>query len=331
MSAIIPHPRTAFDLIGGVAVDGSFIDSLQRDRLHHAWLLVGPNGVGKATFAYRVARRLLGAAADPGHGFLGSVEDDPVSRQVIARSHPDLLVLQRDTEDGKPRRGIPVDEARMLPDFFNKSPAIAPYRVAIVDAADDLNANAANAVLKTLEEPPERGVLLLVSHSPGALLPTIRSRCRRLKFDAPPIEAARNWLAQRAGVSESDAENLLIMARGAPGRAWRLAENGALDLDEQVKTLLSRLPSTDEAWISNLQDSFRPPNGAERFNLFFNILADNIHQRVRDRAVAGNHSVAASWAETWEYLVSIPGMVEAVNLDRSDALLTALGRLRAIA
>ena len=331
MSSTIPHPRTVFDLIGGDAVDGGFLDSLKRGRLHHAWLLVGPNGVGKATFAYRVARRLLGAAADSRHGLLGSDEHDPVSRQVIARSHPDLLVLQRETEDGKTRRGIPVDEARMLPDFFNKSPAIAPYRVAIVDAADDLNANAANAVLKTLEEPPAKGVLLLVSHSPGALLPTIRSRCRRLKFDAPPIEATRNWLAECAGISESGAESLLTMARGAPGKAWRLAEAGALELDEQVKTLLSMLPSIDEALISSLQDSFRPPNGADRFNLFFNILSDNIHQLVRDRAVAGSQPAAASWAETWEYLVSIPGMVEAVNLDRSDALLTALGRLRAIA
>ena len=331
MSSNIPHPRTVFDPIGGEAVDESFLDALQRGRLHHAWLLIGPNGVGKATFAYRVARRLLGAAADSRHGLLGSDADDPVSRQVIARSHPDLLVLQRETEDGKTRRGIPVDEARMLPDFFNKSPAIAPYRVAIVDAADDLNANAANAVLKTLEEPPARGVLLLVSHAPGSLLPTIRSRCRRLKFDAPPIEMTRSWLAQRTGLSEQDAENLLVMARGAPGRAWRLAEAGALDLDAQVKTLLSRLPNCDEALISSLQDSFRPPNGSERFNLFFNILGDNIHQLVRDRAIGGNETTADAWAEVWEYLISLPAMVEAVNLDRSDALFTALGRLRAIA
>jgi DNA polymerase-3 subunit delta' len=100
----------------------------------------------------------------------------------MARAHPDLLVLERESPDGKPRRVIPVDEARALPEFFSKSPATAAYRVAIIDAADDLNVNAANAVLKTLEEPPPRGVLFLVSHAPGGLLPTIRSRCRRLAF-----------------------------------------------------------------------------------------------------------------------------------------------------
>ena len=116
-------------------------------------------------------------------------------RQVAGRAHPDLMVLERDDRaTARPRKSIPVDEARALPEFFSKSPGRAAYRVAIIDAADDLNPNAANAVLKTLEEPPARGVLLLVSHAPGALLPTIRSRCRRLVFAAPPTEDAVRWL-----------------------------------------------------------------------------------------------------------------------------------------
>ncbi|WP_309643629.1 DNA polymerase III subunit delta', partial [Phenylobacterium sp.] len=180
------HPNETFTLQGHEAAEASFEDARERGRLHHAWLLTGPEGVGKATFAYRAARRLLGAPAEPNYGILGAAPDHPVSRQIIAHSHPDILVLERVGEDGKPRKVIPVDEARKLSEFFSKSPATAPHRVAIIDAADDLNVNAANAVLKTLEEPPSRGVLLLVSHSPGRLLPTIRSRCRRLAFHALP-------------------------------------------------------------------------------------------------------------------------------------------------
>src|SRR5436190_17250271 len=134
--AELAHPREVFELTGHEAAERAFEESRSRGRLHHAWLLVGPEGVGKATFAYRAARRLLGAAADPELGPLGSRPDDPVSRQVSARSHPDLLVLERTGPDGKPRKVIPVEEASALPEFFSKSPASAPFRVAIIDAAD---------------------------------------------------------------------------------------------------------------------------------------------------------------------------------------------------
>jgi DNA polymerase-3 subunit delta' len=182
----VPHPREVFDLVGHEVPEESFESARARGRLHHAWLLTGHEGVGKATFAYRAARRLLGAPADPRHGVLGADPFHPVCRQIIARSHPDLLVLERIGEDGKVRKVIPVDEARTLGEFFSKSPAVAPHRVGIIAAADDLNVNAANAVLKTLEEPPPRGVLFLISDSPGRLLPSILSRFRRLAFEPLP-------------------------------------------------------------------------------------------------------------------------------------------------
>jgi DNA polymerase-3 subunit delta' len=326
----VPHPRTVFEHTGGEAVESAFLNALERGRLHHAWLLVGPEGVGKATFAYRAARRLLGAVAAPMSGSLGARPDDPVCRQMIAQAHPDLMVLQRDSLDGKPRRGIPVDEARGLPDFFAKSPATAPYRVAIIDSADDLNANAANAVLKTLEEPPERGVVFLVSHAPGGLLPTIRSRCRRLRFAPPPIETAIPWVVDRAGVEETDARRLLAMARGAPGRAWRLSAGGTLEADDEAHRLLASLPNSDDAATSALAESFRHPAGADRFNLFFSRLADHIHKIACDAAARAEGRGADQWVEAWEYVSALPRAVEAVNLDRADAFLSALGRLRAI-
>jgi DNA polymerase-3 subunit delta' len=189
---------------------------------------------------------------------LGTSPDDPVARLVSSRSHPDLLALQRDPEDGKTRKQIPVDEARGLPEFFSKTPALAPWRVAIVDTADDLNPSGANAVLKTLEEPPERGIILLISHRPGALLPTIRSRCRALRFTPPPVEETARWLAARSGVGSSeDAGRLSAMARGAPGRAWRLAGSGALAADEAARSLLASLPKPDPVAMMALADSFR--------------------------------------------------------------------------
>ncbi len=335
MSDDIPHPREVFDYQGDGAPERSFLTALERGRLHHAWLLTGPEGIGKATFAYRVARRLLGAKPDPTLGLLGALPGDPVSRQIIARAHPDLLVLQRDPEDGKSRRGIPVDEARGLPEFFAKSPASAPYRVAIIDAADDLNASAANAVLKTLEEPPERGVLLLVSHSPGGLLATLRSRCRRLKFTPPDPAPAAAWVAEKAGVEIKDAGELLRMARGAPGQAWRLAARDALAMDLAAGEVLRRLPKTDEAALLSLADSFRGPVGATRFNLFFDRLADQVHamarEQIADRQSGEGRGPLVDWAALWSDLIELPRQAEAVNLDRADVLHTVLTRLRAIA
>jgi len=291
MAEDIPHPRDVFDFQGHDAAELAFEDARSRGRLHHAWLLTGTEGVGKATFAFRAARRLLGAPHDPSHGILGADPTHPVSRQMMARSHPDLLVLERVGEDGKPRRVIPVDEARKLSEFFSKSPASAPHRVAIIDAADDLNMNAANAVLKTLEEPPPQGVLLLVSHSPGGLLPTIRSRCRRLGFSAMgEAETARS--------------------RGGPGRCFRrgtpfaspacpaapragpgaLAQAGAVALDDAAKTLLADLPEVDDAMALALADRFRGAEGAATFNLLFERLADRIHSKVQawaQESVAG--------------------------------------------
>ncbi len=331
MSEETPHPRTVFDYFGDDASERAFLAAMERGRLHHAWLLTGPEGVGKATFAYRAARRLLGAVARPERGALGADPDDAVCRQIVARAHPDLLVLQREVEDGKARRGIPVDEARELPRFFAKSPATAPYRVAIIDAADDLNVNAANAVLKTLEEPPTRGVVLLVSHAPGGLLATIRSRCRTLRFAPPPTSAAVAWVTARAEVASDDAGRLLQMARGAPGQALRLAAAKALEVDDLAGAMLDALPKTDDAALMALADSFRGPAGMARFQLFFDRLTARLHTRATGDAVRGHGGGAHRLAEIWSDLVDLARQAEAVNLDRADVLYTAVARLRGAA
>jgi DNA polymerase-3 subunit delta' len=323
----IPHPREVFDLQGHEAAEEAFEAARARGRLHHAWLLTGPEGVGKATFAYRAARRLLGAPADPRHGLLGADPAHPVSRQVLGRAHPDLLVLERVGEDGKPRKVIPVDEARRLSEFFSKSPASAPHRVAIIDAADDLNVNAANALLKTLEEPPPRGVLLMVAHSPGRLLSTIRSRCRRLSFAPLGLEASADFVRARVEVSEEAALRLGRMAGGAPGRALALAAAEALALDDAARELLAHMPQVDEALALSLADRFRGGEGQAQFNLLFERLAERVRTQVAERAHAGQGALDR-WAQAWETLQRLPREVEALNLDRTDALFAALTELR---
>lgn len=323
----VPHPREVFELQGQEAAEAAFEDARARGRLHHAWLLTGPEGVGKATFAYRAARRLLGAPADREFGILGVDPDHPVSRQVISRAHPDLLVLERVGEDGKPRKTIPVDDARKLSEFFSKSPASAPHRVAIIDAADDLNVNAANALLKTLEEPPPKGVLFMVSHSPGRLLSTIRSRCRRLSFASLGLEASAAFVQSRTDVNDEQALRLARMSGGAPGRALQLAASQAIALDDAARELLADLPRLDEAFALSLADRFKGAEGQAQFNLLLERLSERVRTMVADRAAQGLGALDR-WAQAWETLQRLPREAEALNLDRTDALFAALIELR---
>ena len=318
------HPRDSFSLEGMDEPAAALEAALDRGRLHHAWLLTGPEGVGKASFAYRAARWLLGARLDPAYGPLGTSPEDAVARLVSSQSHPDLLVLEREPD----KKAIPVDEARRLPEFFSKSPSLAPYRVAIIDAADDLNVNSANAVLKTLEEPPPRGVLFLVSHSPGRLLPTIRSRCRRLAFRPWPEQRLRPFIEDRLGLSGAAAERLAVMAKGAPGRALALAAADALALDAAAGELLERLPGADEAALVAMADRFRGGEGQTRFGLLIERLADRVHEAAIAEGAAGRTEGLDAWARAWTRLEAIPGEAEALNLDRADAFWSVLADLR---
>jgi DNA polymerase-3 subunit delta' len=331
------HPRDSHALQGLDAAVAAFTEARSRERLHHAWLLTGPEGLGKASFAYRAARRLLGAkpigrAVDGGTSDdLASSPDDPVCRMVAAQSHPDLMVLERWSEANPTRKSIPVDEARRLPEFFSKAPAIAAYRVAIIDAADDLNVNSANAVLKTLEEPSGRGVLFLVSHAPGRLLPTLRSRCRRLAFAPWPEQALIGFIHQHLELDADEGLRLARMARGAPGRALSLAARGALDVDRQVEAILARLPTTDGPQLLALADSFRGGEGGARFMLLLERLADRLQAAATQQAERGASAAADRWSAAWERLNRLPAQVEELNLDRGDAFWSLIGDLRAVA
>jgi DNA polymerase-3 subunit delta' len=318
------HPRDNLRLEGIEGPAAALLSAAERGRLHHAWLLTGPEGIGKASFAYRAARWLMGARPDPSYGPLGVSPDDKVFHLIAAESHPDLLVLERSPD----KKAIPVEEARRLPEFFAKAPAIAPYRVAIIDAADDLNVNSANAVLKTLEEPPPRGVLFLVSHAPGSLIATIRSRCRRLAFAPWPEERVAAFARDRLAVGADEAARLAHMAGGAPGRVLQLAASGALEMDVAAQALLAALPAADEAGLVALADKFRGGEGAGRFNLLMERLAARVREASVAVASAGPDPALDAWAGAWGRLEALPREAEALNLDRADAFWSALASLR---
>ncbi|MGZ9100494.1 MAG: DNA polymerase III subunit delta' [Brevundimonas sp.] len=318
------HARDRFDLVPDAAAEAAFLDAFDKGRLHHAWLLCGVEGAGKATFAWRAARRLLGAAPDPSRGLLGTRPDDPVARLITAQSHPDLLVLERAVEGGKTKKSISVDQARDLPEFFSKSPSQARYRVAIIDAADDLNLNAANALLKVLEEPPERGVLFLVTHAPGRLLATIRSRCRRLAFPVWPLHALEELVRNQTGVSSAEAARIAGMAAGSPGQALALASGATLEADQLAQAWVAA-PTVDRAEALAVADKFRGAEGQERFETLMDRLIAAVKVRALEEGASG-----ARWADLWSRLSELPDRTAAINLDRGDVLAGALADLQRV-
>lgn len=267
-----PHPREAIALFGQEGAEREVLAALASAKLHSGWLLAGPEGIGKATFAYRMAATLLvRRPGDPPPPGLGLPPDHPDARLIRAGAHPRLLVLRRTPDDrGNLRAVITVEDARRLGDFFHLSAADGGGRVVIVDAADDLNPNAANAILKLLEEPPAGATLLLVSHQPARLLPTIRSRCRTLRL-APlgPSDLAQALAA--AGLPVEAPEALAQLAGGSAGHAVRLLAQGGLDLYGELVALFAGLPRLDRPGAIRLADSCAG-RAEDRFGLALDLL-----------------------------------------------------------
>lgn len=299
----LPHPRETVALFGQAAAERAFLDAWGAGRLHHAWLISGPRGVGKATLAYRIAKARL--AAEDGGGLFGAPAapetlslppDHPVAHRVTAGSEPRLFVLRR-TADEKTNRlsaQIRVDEVRRLKGFLQLSAADGGWRVAIVDAAEEMNPAAANALLKLLEEPPPRVLLLLVSHAPARLLPTIRSRCRTLKL--APLGAADLAAAlDGAGVDIGDAPDALaLLADGAAGEAARLVALEGPALYQRLVRLAGGAPGMDRREMVALADSCAGRDGAEVFDVTLRLFDILLARLARAGAGAGDGREAAA-------------------------------------
>lgn len=325
-------PRERYDLFGHENAEASFARAWQSGRLHHAWMITGPRGVGKASLAWRAARRILGAAPMEDHGPLGSSPQDPVCKLLEAQSNPDLLLLRPPWDDKRKRwrAEITVEEARKAPHFFEKSSgAKGGWRVCIVDSADDMNTNAANAILKTLEEPPQRGVLFLVTHTPGRLPATIRSRCRRLDLRAPSIEQTADWLSRTQSVDAADAEAASRLAHGAPGRALALNTSGGVGLARDVTAALNKGSALAEPEMRSLADRISGKGGEALRGLFYEALAQGLRDQAKQRAAQGEDVTA--WLKAWRDLAALVRDADALYLDPKQTALSALGLARGAA
>ncbi len=345
-----PHPRLTARLYGHGAADAMLAAALASGQMHHAWLITGPEGIGKATLAYRFARAALARPED--RDLFGDTldvgADTPAARQVAALSHPGLCVIRRGY-DQKAKRfaaSISVDDVRRVRSFLSLSAEENGWRVVIVDSADEMNLNAANALLKSLEEPPRRTVFLIVSAAPGRLLATIRSRCRVLPLSALGAEdltsAASAALASDGKLlpSEADSSKLRALAGGSVRRFLALQEGGGLALQERIDKILLSLPALDQRAAHALSDELQGAAQEQKFALFFDLLMAAIARLIRTQATGQGDPEAkalaarligparlATFAELWETLARDKAEALALNLDRRSLILATLARL----
>jgi len=323
-----PHPRRVGAFVGHDEAEAQIAAAMAESRLHHAWLIAGPRGLGKATLAYRFARALLGARRIGPRPFDVDPED-PVARRVVNLSHGDLFVLRRGIGDrGRARREIAAEEARAMPGFFSLAPAEGGWRVAIVDSVDDLNRHAANALLKILEEPPARCVLLLICHAPGAALATIRSRCRRITLR--PLSDADCAVAVRGALGVDADPRAIALAKGRPGRAVALQALAAPKMAEALEQALRRLAQDGPQGFAALAFD-RAGDAHDRLDLMLDLTQDLIADAVAavSRGEVGplpgliTNASAPAWAKAWTDLSALRDQADGLGQDPTHAMLRA--------
>ena len=282
-----PHPKVTKNLFGHQFAEQEFINCFQSGKLHHGWLITGSKGIGKATFAWRVAKFLLTQTDDDPYknGFFDSSEnkngntDENLKNEIIARilaeSEPRLAVVRKSYDEKRKnfRSNIRVDEVRNLKSFFTLSVTDGGYRVAIIDCADDLNMNAANALLKTLEEPPINTVFLLISHNPQSLLPTIKSRCRELRLNKLSESDMIRALEQiNLTIPKYDSEIYSLLGFGSVGNSIRLLEHDGASLYRTLLSFLKQLPNLKGFELEKFIITFSGNKNKSKLELFIELL-----------------------------------------------------------
>lgn len=355
-------PRRNPDLFGHGEAERTLLEAWNSGRLPHAWLIGGPPGIGKATLAFRFARFVLtqGAAGAGDAGLFGAPEPpsslrtdpaDPVFRRVSSSGHADLLTVERQRGEKRDRlkRDIAVDDVRKIAPFLHRTAAEGGWRVAVIDGADRMNTSGLNAVLKILEEPPPGALLLLVSDNPGGMLPTIRSRCRKLTLAPLPEETVVELLGRyRPELAEDARPALARLAEGSVGRAMALADAGGLDLYRQMVGLLSGLPRLDIPAAHAFADGLTRKQDDGLFETATELLVWWLARFARALArgvwpaevVPGETALMARlagargldrWVEVWEKVQRLFARAESANLDRKQVVLNALLTLEAAA
>jgi DNA polymerase-3 subunit delta' len=330
----LPHPRETRALISHAEAEQTMLEAYRSGRIPHAWLIGGPAGIGKATLAYRMARFVLAhpdpaAAAVQSATSLAVADDHPVAQRIAARSHPDLLVLERviNEKTGKLFTVIRVDDVRQTVSFFGSTAGEGGWRVCIVDTADELqDPQGANALLKILEEPPRNALLLLVSHAPARLLPTIRSRCRRLMLRPLSVDEVARGAGSALGrdAEETELREAAAQAEGSIGRALMLLEGPALELRRQVVAQLDRLPAVDPRALHALGDAL---GGTEPQRLA--AFVDTVNEWLAARSATGpqENRRLVRLADAWDKVNQAARDADTYNLDRKPLVFTVFGWL----
>ena len=308
----------------------AFASAWASRSLHHAWLLAGPKGVGKASFARAAARRVLADAAGPA-GTLSGIEtsdDHPIVKLVEAGSHPDMRWLKRELNDkGNLNRNIKVDQIRELGEFMSLSAALSQWRVVVVDAADDLEKSAANALLKILEEPPPNTLYFLISHAPGRLLPTIRSRCRLVHFNPLDDDAMTSIVEEKAPVlTAAERKRVVAMSFGSAGRALAFAELGLGKLEEAALAILRQGDPTN-ARRAELASDLGKKASAERYAAFLDLAPSLIAREARQLRGPSLERALDAYAKTRELAAIAPR----VSLDPAATVFQIGGYLAEVA
>ena len=279
-----PHPRETAQLFGHDAAEATFLNAFNSGRLHHAWLISGPRGIGKATLAWRLARFLLATPETDEGGLFGDAlpapetldvaADHPVARCILAGSDPGLFHIRRAVNEktGRLRDQIVAENVRDLNRFLGLSATDGGRRVVLIDVADDMNVQAANALLKMLEEPPVRTTFLLVSHQPDRLLPTIRSRCRDLRLMPLSAQDMQSALALAGIEAGADAAALAELSGGSAGEAVRLHNLDGLKIYAELLDLFASLPRLDRARAVKLADTSAARGAEEKRDILFYLL-----------------------------------------------------------
>ena len=327
-----PHPRETFALFGHAEAEQTLLKAYRGGRIPHALLIGGPAGIGKATLAYRMARFVLAqpdaAAADVQSArSLAIAADHSVARHIASQAHPDLLVLERIAGDtGKLNKDIKVEQVRRNVAFFGSTAGEGGWRVAIVDSLDELNQAGENALLKVLEEPPARSLLLLITHAPGQVLATIRSRCRLLNLH--PLDAAdvARAVAAASGRDAADAEikEAAAASDGSVTRALALLDGDTLALRRRVADLLNALPQIDVRALHALGDAI---GGADQRKVAGVIDAINGWLSAQVAQVPQDKIRLARVAEAWEKVNRAAAEAEEFNLDRKPLIFNVFGVL----
>lgn len=330
-----PEPRANPDLHGREATERSLRRLVESGLMPHALLISGPRGIGKATLGFRLARFVFAQASGETDGEgLAVRPDSGVFRRVAAGGHADLLTVERayDPRRKRLRSEIVVEDVREIGSFLHLTPAEGGWRIVIVDGADEMNRSAANALLKILEEPPRRTLLLLVAHSPGRLLPTIRSRCRRLPLAPLPGDVLLQLLGRyRPDLASTDAAAIAGLASGSIGAALDLAAAGGLDLHRSLLELMAR-PRAAE--LHAFADRLARPDAEESYRLVEELIGQVLarlarhaaeHAETGDAAIAqlAARAPAARWAALRDEIGQNFGRADGLNLDRKQALLGA--------